>query len=145
MHAAGTYDIRNWDQQTYDDTDPMLARASVQLTFAGAMSGSAATEYLMINRSDGTAGFIGQIRFTGSVGGRSGSVVLHESGEYDGVHTARGMVTIVPDSGVGELAGITGSGAYVATHGDEPVEYAGRTWQPTPSGTASYVLEYNLD
>ena len=72
----------------------------------------------------GSAGYVAIEHFTGSVGGKSGSFVLQHSGvmnKGDGQLT----VTIVPDSGTGELAGILGT---LEIDNDE--------------GQHSYVLDY---
>jgi hypothetical protein len=145
FQAEGTYEIEHWAQDDYDESQPSLARAAVKLRFSGDIIAGAATEYLMTNLEDGSSSFIGQIRLTGAIGGREGSLVLHEVGEYYGGNTARGTLTIVPGSGIGQLAGIRGSGAYVATHGDQPIEFAGRTWHPTSERVARYVLHYDLE
>ncbi len=143
--AEGTYSIQSWDQQVYGVEEPTLVRATVGVHFEGGLQGEASIEYLMTNLPDGSARYIGQIRFTGTIGGREGSVIFHELGEYSDGALACGTLTIVPGSGTGQLAGIRGEGAYMATHGDEPVEFAGRTWQPTPQRIASYVVEYDFD
>ena len=59
------------------------------------------------------------MEITGTIGGRSGSLVLRGTGTYDGT-TARGVSTIVPGSGTGGLAGISGSAESVSTHADYP-------------------------
>ena len=64
--------------------------------------------------------------FTGSVGGKSGSFVLQHSGVMNR-GDARLEVTIVPDSGTGELAGISGT---LEIHNEE--------------GQHSYVLHYEI-
>jgi len=55
----------------------------------------------------GSAGYVAIERVTGTLNGRKGSFVLQHHGIMD-----RGMpslmVTIVPDSGTGELAGLKG-------------------------------------
>ena len=64
--------------------------------------------------------------FKGSVGGKSGSFVLQHSGVMNR-GDARLTVTIVPDSGTGELAGISGT---LEIDKDE--------------GRHSYVLDYEF-
>lgn len=57
---------------------------------------------------DGSAGYVAIERFTGSVGGKAGSFLLQHHGLMDKGEAAL-TVTIVPDSGTGELAGIAGT------------------------------------
>ena len=56
----------------------------------------------------GSAGYVAIEYFTGMVGGKSGSFVLQHSGVMN-KGDAQLTVTIVPDSGAGELAGISGT------------------------------------
>jgi hypothetical protein len=55
----------------------------------------------------GSAGYVAMERVTGTLAGRSGSFAIQHHGIMD-----RGApslsITVVPDSGAGELAGITG-------------------------------------
>jgi hypothetical protein len=56
----------------------------------------------------GSAGYVAMERVTGSIGGRSGTFVLLHSGTM-----TRGAalltLTVVPDSGTGQLAGLSGT------------------------------------
>jgi len=54
----------------------------------------------------GSAGYVAIERVTGTLNGRKGSFVLQHMGILDR-GTARLTVTVVPDSGTGELAGLT--------------------------------------
>ena len=72
----------------------------------------------------GSAGYVAIEHFTGSVGGKSGSLVLQHHGLMERGQAAL-TVTIVPDSGTGELAGISGT---LEIDNDE--------------GAHSYVLKY---
>lgn len=56
----------------------------------------------------GSAGYVAIEHFTGSVGGRSGSFVLQHHGLVEGGEATL-TVTIMPDSGTGEPAGISGA------------------------------------
>ena len=56
----------------------------------------------------GSAGYVAIEHFTGSVDGKSGSLVLQHSGVMNR-GDAQLTITIVPDSGTGELAGISGT------------------------------------
>ena len=145
IHAEGTYEIQSWEEAPYDENEPKLVRARVLETFAGDLAGEAATEYLMTCLSDGSARFTGQKRMTGRLGDREGTFVLHEHGEYVGGNTSQGSLVMVPGSGTAGLTGIHGKGCYVATHGSDPVEFAGRTWPPTAERTATYFLDYDFE
>ncbi len=128
--ATGTFELASWDENTYTETDDgtkLLTRASVGQKFSGDIDGDGAVEWLMCYRPDETADFVGLQRIVGSIGGRTGSVVMTTIGTFDGKE-ARGALVTVPGSGTGDLAGIDGSGEFRAPMG----------------GTPTYSLEYTV-
>jgi hypothetical protein len=114
--AKSTFKIDAWDEQPYADK---LTRAQVKATYSGDIEGHGETEWLMCYREDKTADFVGFQRIVGRIGRRSGSFVFESTGAFDGKEAA-GPITIVQGSGTGDLAGITGSGAFSAPMGGEP-------------------------
>ena len=56
---------------------------------------------------DGSAGYVAIERVSGALHGRKGSFVLQHSGTMTR-GAAELVISVVPDSGTGELAGITG-------------------------------------
>jgi Protein of unknown function (DUF3224) len=117
--AKGTFKIDAWDEEAHGD-EGGLARAVVEQTYSGDISGHGHTDWLMHYRGDKTADFVGYMRVDGGVGGRSGSLVLRSTGEFDGTKAA-GPLEVVRGSGTGELAGIVGTGTLDAPLGGEPV------------------------
>ncbi|MEP6599714.1 MAG: DUF3224 domain-containing protein [Actinomycetota bacterium] len=110
-----TFEVASWDETTVDEGADLgkITRASVTRRYQGGVNGESVTEWLMAYRLDGTATFVGIERVRGSVGGRDGTLVLQHVGEYtDGV--ARAALTVLPDSGTGALAGVTGEGRFTA-------------------------------
>ena len=104
-----------------------LNRNVVRKEFSGDMVGDSEAQMIAaFTGTPGSAGYVAIEHFTGSVGGRSGSFVLQHSGVMDR-GDARLAVTIVPDSGTGELAGISGT---LQIDNDQ--------------GKHSYVLDYEL-
>ena len=86
-----------------------LGRASLSKQFEGDLVGTSTGEMLSaLTRVGGSAGYVAIERVSGTVGGRSGSFVLQHSGLM-----TRGdqslAITLVPDSGTGELSGIAGT------------------------------------
>lgn len=126
----GTFELASWDEQTVQELEGerKLTRAVVTQTFTGDLEGAGAVEWLMCYAEDGTARFVGMQRVEGSVGGRSGIVVMETVGDFDGT-TASGSWTVLPGSATGELAGISGEGRFEAQHGP----------------TATYTLEVAFD
>jgi uncharacterized protein DUF3224 len=122
--ASATFKIKSWDEDRYDELGDGagLARASVTQAFFGDIEGDGSVQWLMCYRPDKTADFVGLQRLTGTIGGRSGTVVLRTAGVFDG-SAARGEWSIVPGSGTDELEGVSGDGGFTAPHGGEPAAH----------------------
>lgn len=102
-----------------------LNRNMVHKEFSGDMVGKSEAQMVAAyTATPGSAGYVAIEHFTGSVSGKAGSFVLQHHGLMDRGEAAL-TVTIVPDSGAGELAGISGT-----------LEIA------NDQGKHSYVLEY---
>ncbi len=81
----------------------------VRKEFSGDMVGASEAQMIgAVTATPGSAGYVAIEHFAGSVSGRTGSFVLQHSGVMNR-GDARLTVTIVPDSGAGELAGISGT------------------------------------
>ena len=96
---------------------PMLARMSIDKQFNGDLVATSKGEMLSAGTSvKGSAGYVAIERVIGTLGGRHGSFVLQHNGLMN-----RGApqltITIVPDSGTGELAGLSGSMAIIIADG----------------------------
>jgi len=113
--------IAAWDEaptREYDDGS-RLTRAAVTLN-DGADGLTAGTfDAVMYYRPDGTSTYVTVMRLDATLQGRSGSFVLTGEGSYDGT-TATGTSHVVPGSGTGELARISGTCTSVSTHADYP-------------------------
>ncbi len=104
-----------------------LNRNVVRKEFSGGMVGASEAQMIAaFTGTPGSAGYVAIEHFTGSVDGKSGSFVLQHSGVMN-KGDAQLTVTIVPDSGAGELTGISGT---LEIDNDE--------------GQHSYVLDYAL-
>src|SRR4030095_2319679 len=112
--------IDSWDEKPYREQPDgrKWTRAEVTLTGAEDLT-SGSFESLMYYRPDGTSTYVTLMHLTGTLDGRSGSVVLQGQGTDDGT-TAQGNWTVVAGSGTDGLAGITGSAESVSTHADYP-------------------------
>jgi hypothetical protein len=111
-YAKGTFTIDGWDQQTFDEAEgATLAQATVTKTFTGDLTGASATRILMCTTQvETSAAYVGFERFSGTVGGRTGTFVLHHSATAEADQGQALYWAIVPDSGTGELRGIRGAG-----------------------------------
>jgi hypothetical protein len=73
----------------------------------------------MFYRADGTSSYVTLMQVNATFDGRTGSFVLQGTGGYDGT-SASSQSTVIPGSGTGELAGLTGTLTSVSTHDDYP-------------------------
>jgi len=127
--AKGTFEVKDWNEDTYEELDGggKLTLATVAYGLTGDLEGEGTVRWLMAYRPDGTAHYTGIQRVTGSLAGHDGSFVVATDGDFDG-KVAAGTWAIVPGSGTGALAGLTGTGTGTAPYGS----------------TATYELDYEL-
>ncbi len=93
----------------YDVVDGVsLARVSFDKRFAGALDATSGVQMLGARTPvEGSAGYVAIERVTGTLDGKQGTFVLQHSGVMTrGARTL--SVTVVPDSGTGELKGLSG-------------------------------------
>ncbi len=126
--ARGTFEVNMEPEPPFLEQDGVtLNRNVVRKEFSGDMVGSSEAQMLAaFTGTPGSAGYVAIEHFKGTVAGRSGSFVLQHNGVMD-KGDAKLMVTIVPDSGTGELVGISGT---MELDNNE--------------GQHSYVLEYEI-
>ena len=84
-------------------------RLRIDKTFHGELQGTSVGWMLAIRTPvEGSAGYVAMERVEGTLGGRKGTFALQHSGTM-----ARGKqsltITVVPDSGTGELQGLSGT------------------------------------
>ncbi|HUE24997.1 MAG TPA: DUF3224 domain-containing protein [Bryobacteraceae bacterium] len=108
MHARGTFEVKLTPQPAEGEA-PAVGRMSIDKQFHGNLVGSSKGQMLTAGTSvKGSAGYVAIEQVTGTLHGRSGAFVLQHSGTM-----TRGapqlIVSVVPDSGTGELAGLTGT------------------------------------
>ena len=109
-HASGTFDVKLVPQVADDYADAAtLARMTLDKQFRGDLEGTSKGQMLSAGTAiANSAGYVAIERVTGTLHGRTGTFVLQHSGTMN-----RGapqlVVTVVPDSGTGELVGLTGT------------------------------------
>ncbi|TCC54418.1 DUF3224 domain-containing protein [Kribbella pittospori] len=116
------FEIVDWTETPYDEPaeGPKLVRITISKRYSGAIEGTGVAEVLAVRGAEGN-GFLASERVVGSLNGRTGSFVIQHGGLADGDHHST-FGTIVPHSGTGDLAGITGH-ATEATQGVLTLEY----------------------
>jgi hypothetical protein len=123
MQAIAEYKPTKWEEKPYESIsqDRKLTKVSATFLFTGQMDGTASVEYMMFydhfdaeNPHASSASYIGLIRFQGRIGGKTGSFVMEDKGEFK-AGMANSVVKIIPRSASDELQGIAGSGKYSAS------------------------------
>lgn len=86
-----------------------LGRMSMEKEFEGDLQGISQGEILsLLDREKGSGGYVAMERVTGILSGRSGSFVLQHRATMNR-NVPEMNITVVPDSGTGDLTGIAGS------------------------------------
>ena len=107
-HASGTFEVKLVPQGD-DAAASGLGRMTIDKQFHGDLEGTSKGQMLSAMGSiKGSAGYVAIERVTGKLKGRSGSFVLQHSGTMTRGEP-RLVVSVVPDSGTGELVGLAGT------------------------------------
>ncbi len=97
--------------QAPDDTPAgaAVSRLSLQKQFHGALDATSTGQMLAVRTEiDGSAGYVAMEQVTGTLQGRRGAFALQHSGTMER-GTPSLTVTVVPDSGTGQLVGLAGT------------------------------------
>lgn len=110
MTVTGTFTVKLAPLHPYAESIDgiSLGRMSIDKTFEGPLQGTSVGEMLSARTAEaGSAGYVAIERVHGTLEGRTGHFALQHFATMDqGV--PRSIVEVVPDSGTGELAGLTG-------------------------------------
>ena len=107
--ANGTFDVKIQPLAAYNQApEAMMARRSIDKQFHGALDATSQGEMLSAGTPvDGSAAYVALEQVRGRLDGRSGSFVLmHRATMTRGTPALE--ITVVPDSGTGELLGLAG-------------------------------------
>jgi uncharacterized protein DUF3224 len=125
IEASGTFEVKVQVQKAdnKEAESAKLGRMSLDKQFHGELEATSAGEMLSVGTEvAGSAGYVAMERVNGTLHGRAGSFALQHSGTM-----TRGepqlSVTVVPDSGTGQLAGIAGTMAITIVAGKHLYEF----------------------
>lgn len=129
-HAAGTIEMKSWDEQPCAEAEgaPKIACASGSDLYHGEIEGEATFKYLMMYRDDESCTFVGLERVVGRLGDRPGSFALRVSGVFEG-GAVKAAWSVIEGSGTGDLRGLRGGGGLFFQHGQ----------------SSSVTLDYDFD
>ncbi|MGO4701960.1 DUF3224 domain-containing protein [Dyella sp. 2RAB6] len=128
-HAQGTFEVKLAAQPAPPSIEAAaLGRQTIDKRFHGDLDGSSLGEMLAVmDKATGSGAYVALERVTGTLGGRQGSFVLMHSATMTRGAPAM-TITVVPDSGTGELDGLSGT---LVIHIDA-------------KGAHSYTFDYSL-
>ena len=111
MKAIGEFEVnlRALDAYARGKEGIKLGRMSIDKTFRGDLMGTSIGEMLSaMTTVKGSAGYVAIEQVSGSLAGKKGNFVLQHFGTMDkGVSNL--VLEVVPDSGSGQLAGLSGT------------------------------------
>ncbi len=125
IHVTGPFDVKLLPQDAPDKAEgSTLGRMSIDKHYHGDLEAQGTGQMLTaLTDVKDSAGYVAIERITGTLNGKTGSFVMQHSGTLD--HGAQHLsVTVVPDSGTGQLKGITGKmGVIIAADGKHSYEF----------------------
>jgi len=109
MTARGTFEVKITPQLQDDSAGGGFDRLLIDKRFHGELEAVSKGQMLATRTAvEGSGGYVALERVTGKLNGKRGSFVLQHRGTMSkGVYVMQ--VTVVPDSGTDELAGIAGT------------------------------------
>jgi len=127
MRATGPFDVKLNLLEPYNKSDPGFGRRSIDKQFHGDLDATSQGEMLSVGSASGSGGYVAMERVSGSLHGRKGSFALQHNATMTRGAPALNII-VVPDSGSGELTGLSGR----------------MTINIAPGGAHSYEFEYTL-
>jgi hypothetical protein len=121
--ASGTFEVKLVPQAAEPGADASLGRMTIDKQFRGDLEAKSFGQMLTAGTAvAGSAGYVAVERVSGTLRGRSGSFTLQHTGTMS--HGSFQLsVTVVPDSGTGELVGISGAMKIMIEGGKHSFEF----------------------
>lgn len=106
--VTGTFEVKLATQPPYNTDDPSMGRRSIDKEFHGGLAGTSKGEMLSVGSAAGSGTYVALERVTGTLDGRTGTFALAHLGVMTR-GTPSLSISVVPDSGTGDLEGLTGA------------------------------------
>jgi Protein of unknown function (DUF3224) len=109
-HVSGSFDVQLTPQGPEDKAEgSTLGRMSIDKQFHGDLEATSKGQMLTgVSDVPGSAGYVAMERVGGTLQGRRGSFVLQHTGTMSKSGGYQLSVSVVPDSGSGQLLGLSG-------------------------------------
>jgi hypothetical protein len=118
-HARGTFEVKVKPLPADAKVDGLtVGRVALDKQFAGDLEGTSKGEMMTAETTvEGSGGYVAIERFDGTLRGRKGTFVLLHHGTMKRGSDFKLTITVVPDSGTGQLVGLTGTLAIIIKDG----------------------------
>ena len=124
-HATGPFEVKITPLEPANKTeDNSLGRMLLEKQFHGDLEASSKGEMLTAGSvAKGSGGYVAIEKVSGTLNGKTGTFILQHDATMD--HgTPHLNIVVVPDSGTGELAGITGTLNIIIESGKHSYDFA---------------------
>ncbi len=125
MKITGTFEIKLAPLESYAEGQNgiSLGRMSIDKQFSGELNAVSKGEMLTARTTiQGSAGYVAIEQVIGVLSGKSGSFVLQHYGSMSAGNSDL-TLEVVPDSGSGELAGLSGAMKIINDNGQHRYEF----------------------
>ncbi|MGY1770286.1 DUF3224 domain-containing protein [Blastococcus sp. SYSU D00813] len=105
------FEVTGWEPEPLELGEPRavaFGRVTLRKTFTGALTGTSVVAMTSTTVGPDPAGYVAVELVTGTLEGRSGTVVLQHSGVVDGADS-RATGVVLPGTGTGGLTGLRGT------------------------------------
>jgi hypothetical protein len=121
-HARGTFDVKTI-RQPADDAGVAIGRLLLDKQFHGDLDATSKGQMLAVRTAvANSAGYVAMEQVNGTLLGRTGTFALQHTGTMN-----RGeqelLITVVPDSGTGDLEGLTGTMTIIIEGGTHSYDF----------------------
>jgi hypothetical protein len=125
QHATGPFDVKITPlDPAFKTEDNSLGRMSIDKQLHGDLEATSKGEMLTAGTAvKGSAGYVAMERVSGSLKGRTGTFILQHTATMNR-GTPQLNITVVPDSGTGQLTGLTGTMTIQIVDGKHSYDFA---------------------
>jgi hypothetical protein len=122
-HASGTFEVKLVPQTDDKNGDPALGRMTIDKQLHGDLEGTSKGQMLTgMTDVKGSAGYVAIEKVSGTLKGRTGTFILQHNATMN-----RGVpqltITVVPDSGTGQLTGLAGNFKVIIAEGKHSYQF----------------------
>jgi hypothetical protein len=110
MKVQSSFKITEWESAPVDNDEIAdIARARIRKEFTGDLNGTSVANAVLYQTQVKSGGYAAIERITGKIGDREGTFVVQHSGIRDAEGKGPFYGDVIPGSGTGGFAGVTGT------------------------------------